>query len=232
VAVPATQLLPVPNGIDLITAAALPEAFCTTWSAMVMTARLRRGDVLLVHGGAGGIGTAAVQLGAALGARVAVTVGSDAKLARCAQLGASILVNYRTDDFVNAVRSATNGHGADVVLDIVGAKYVTRNLDVLATDGRVIVIGLQGGRKAELDLTAILAKRAWLTGSLLRSRSWHEKAMIVAEVRDHVWPLLESGVVTPVVDRQVPMYEAAHAHRILESGEHVGKILLVVPGRS
>lgn len=225
-AVPAGQLLPVPPGMDLVTAAALPEVVCTVWSNVVMTAGLSSGDVLLVHGGASGVGTAAIQVGVALGARVAVTAGSEAKLSRCADLGASILVNYRQADFVDAVRSATDGRGADVVLDIIGAKYLARNVDVLAPDGRVVVIGLQGGRKAELNLAAMMAKRARITGALLRSRPAAEKAAIVAEVREHVWPLLESGAMVPVVDRVVPMRDAALAHRVVEAGEHVGKVLL------
>lgn len=226
VAVPAGQLLPVPDGIDLVTAAALPEVHCTVWSNVVMTAGLRRGEVLLVHGGASGVGTAAIQVGAVLGAEVAVTAGSDAKLSRCAELGASILVNYRDADFVDAVRSATSGHGADVVLDIIGAKYLARNLDVLALDGRLVVIGLQGGRAGELNLAAMMAKRAVVTGALLRPRPTAEQAAIVAEVRRHVWPLIESGAVVPVVDRVLPMRDAAEAHRVVEAGEHVGKVLI------
>lgn len=226
VAVPAGQLLPVPSGVDLVTAAALPEVVCTVWSNLVMAAGLGRDDVLLVHGGASGIGTAAIQIGVARGARVAVTAGSADKLARCAELGASVLVNYREDDFVDAVRAATGGRGADIVLDIVGAKYLARNLDVLAPDGRLVVIGLQGGRTAELDLSAMMAKRLHVTGSLLRSRSPGGKAGIVAEVCEHVWPLVESGAVKPVIDRVLPMPEAAAAHRAIEAGEHVGKVVL------
>lgn len=228
VAVPAGQLLPVPAGVDLVTAGSLPEVFCTVWSNVFMTAKLRDGEVLLVHGGASGVGTAAVQLGVAFGARVAVTAGSDAKLARCAELGATILVNYRAANFVDVVRSETDGHGADVVLDIIGAKYLAGNVDVLARDGRLVVIGLQGGRSAELNLAAVMAKRVVVTGSTLRSRPVAEKAAIVADVREHVWPLIESGAVGPVTDRVLPMTEAAEAHRVLESGENVGKVLLTV----
>ncbi|SEF14218.1 NAD(P)H-quinone oxidoreductase [Jiangella alba] len=226
VAVPAGQLLQVPRGVDLVTAAALPEVMCTVWSNLVMTAGLRAGEVLLVHGGASGIGTAAIQVGRALGARVAVTAGSAAKLERCAELGASILVNYRTDDFVEVVRSATDGHGADVVLDIMGGSYLSRNVDALAIDGRITIIGTMGGRSAELDLAAVMAKRARVTGSLLRRRTVAGKAAVVAEVCEHVWPLIESGAVRPVVDRVVPMPEAAEAHRVVADGEHVGKVLL------
>ncbi|TDE07899.1 NAD(P)H-quinone oxidoreductase [Jiangella asiatica] len=226
VAVPAGQVLSVPTRVELATAAALPEVFCTVWSNLVMTVGLSRDEVVLVHGGASGIGTAAIQIAAARGARVAVTAGSPEKLARCAELGASILIDYREDDFVDAVRAATGGRGADVVLDIVGAKYLARNLDVLARDGRLAVIGLQGGRTAELDLSAMMDKRVHITGSRLRPRSPANKAAIVAEVCEHVWPLLESGAVKPVIDRVLPMTEAAAAHRVVEAGEHVGKVLL------
>ena len=226
VAVPAGQLLQVPAGVDLVTAAALPEVFCTVWSNVVMTAGLGKGDVLLVHGGASGIGTAAVQIGRALGARVAVTAGSAAKLERCAELGADILVNYRDDDFVEVVREATGGHGADVVLDIMGGSYLARNLDVLAMDGRITIIGTLGGRDAQVNLGSVMLKRARVTGSLLRRRTPAGKAAVVAEVCEHVWPLIESGAVRPVVDRVLPMTRAAEAHRVLEAGEHVGKVLL------
>jgi NADPH:quinone reductase-like Zn-dependent oxidoreductase len=181
-----------------------------------------------VHGGGGGIGTAAIQLGRAVGATVAVTAGSVTKLARCEELGASVLVNYREEDFVAVVRDATEGRGADVVLDLIGAKYLARNIDVLAPGGRLVVIGLQGGRRAELDLGALMAKRAALIAATLRSRTSEEKATIVAAVREHVWPLIESGDVKPVIDRVLPMSEAAEAHRVVEAGEHVGKVLLAV----
>lgn len=228
VAVPAGQLLPIPRGVDLVTAAALPEVMCTVWSNVFMTAGLRPGEVLLVHGGAGGVGTAAIQLGRAVGATVAATAGSAEKLARCGALGATILVNYRSDDFVDVVRSATDGHGADVVLDVVGARYLERNLSVLAPAGRLVVIGMQGGRTAELDLSVLMAKRAAVIATTLRSRPPAEKATIVAAVREHVWPLVESGDVRPVVDRVLPMTAAAEAHRVVEAGEHVGKVLLRV----
>jgi putative PIG3 family NAD(P)H quinone oxidoreductase len=224
----ADRLLPVPAGVDLVTAAGLPEAMCTVWSNVFMTAGLRPGETLLVHGGGSGIGTAAIQLGIAVGAAVAVTAGSEAKLARCAELGASVLVNYREEDFVAVVRDATEGRGADVVLDVIGAKYLARNIDVLAPGGRLVVIGLQGGRRAELDLSALMAKRAALSAATLRSRSDEETATIVAAVREYVWPLIESGAVKPVIDRVLPMSEAAEAHRVVEAGEHVGKVLLAV----
>jgi putative PIG3 family NAD(P)H quinone oxidoreductase len=227
-AAPAGHLLPVPAGVDLVTAAGLPEAMCTVWSNVFMTAGLRPGETLLVHGGGSGIGTAAIQLGSAVGATVAVTAGSETKLTRCDELGASVLVNYREEDFVAVVRDATEGRGADVVLDVIGAKYLARNIDVLAPGGRLVVIGLQGGRRAELDLSALMVKHAALIAALLRSRTDEEKATIVAAVREYVWPLIESGAVKPVIDRVLPMSEAAEAHRVVEAGEHVGKVLLAV----
>jgi putative PIG3 family NAD(P)H quinone oxidoreductase len=228
VAVPVGQLLPIPRGLDLVTTAALPEVTCTVWSNVFMTAGLRPGEVLLVHGGAGGVGSTAIQLGRAVGATVAATAGSAEKLARCGALGATILVNYRDEDFVTAVHEATDGRGADVILDIVGARYLDRNLSALAPAGRLLVIGLLGGRKAELDLSVLMAKRAAVIATTLRARPAAEKATIVAAVREHVWPLVESGDVRPVVDRVLPMAAAAEAHRFVESGEHVGKVLLRV----
>ncbi|WP_282696407.1 NAD(P)H-quinone oxidoreductase [Streptomyces sp. CC208A] len=229
VAVPAGQLLPVPKGVDLATAAALPEVACTVWSNIFMSALLRPGETLLVHGGGSGIGTMAIQLGKAVGARVAVTAGSPEKLARCAELGADVLIDYRAQDFVGELREATDGAGADVILDIMGAKYLDRNVQALAVNGRLVVIGLQGGVKGELNLGALLAKRAAVMATTLRARPLQEKAAIVAAVREHVWPLVEAGTVRPVVDRTLPMPEAAKAHRVLESGAHVGKVLLLAP---
>ncbi|MEU2654291.1 NAD(P)H-quinone oxidoreductase [Streptomyces sp. NPDC007325] len=229
VAVPAGQLLPVPKGVDLAMAAALPEVACTVWSNVFMIAHLRPGETLLVHGGASGIGTMAIQLGKAVGAKVVVTAGSPEKLARCAELGADVLIDYRTQDFVEELRKATDGAGADVILDIMGAKYLDRNVQALAVSGRLVVIGLQGGVKGELNLGALLAKRAAVMATTLRARPLQEKAAIVAAVREHVWPLVEGGTVRPVVDRTLPMPEAAEAHRVLESGAHVGKVLLLTP---
>jgi putative PIG3 family NAD(P)H quinone oxidoreductase len=229
VAVRADRLLPVPAGLTPVEAAALPEAACTVWSNLAMTAVLRRGEVLLVHGGAGGIGTFAVQLAAALGARVAVTAGSAEKLRVCAELGAEILVNHREQDFVAVVRKATGGHGADVVLDNMGAAYLARNVDVLAPGGRLVVIGLQGGRRAELDLAALMGRRGAVVGTTLRARPPAEKAAIVASVREHVWPLVESGAVRPVVHAVLPLAEAARAHRLMAESSHVGKLLLTAP---
>ncbi|MFD9304641.1 NAD(P)H-quinone oxidoreductase [Streptomyces sp. NPDC060048] len=228
VAVPAGQLLPVPSGVDLVTAAALPEVVTTVWSNVFMVAGLRPGETLLVHGGSSGIGTMAIQLAKAVGARVAVTAGGKEKLARCAELGADILIDYREQDFVEEVRAATGGAGADVILDIMGAKYLTRNVEALAVNGRLAVIGLQGGVKAELNLATLLGKRAAITATTLRARPLEEKAAIVAAVREHVWPLVEAGRIHPVVHARFPMREAAEAHRVLESSAHVGKLLLTV----
>ncbi|MGW0396161.1 NAD(P)H-quinone oxidoreductase [Streptomyces sp. NPDC003042] len=228
VAVPAGQLLPVPRGVDLVTAAALPEVVATVWSNVFMVAGLRPAETLLVHGGSSGIGTMAIQLGKAVGARVAVTAGGEEKLARCAELGADVLIDYREQDFVEELKAATGGAGADVILDIIGAKYLTRNLAALAVNGRLAVIGLQGGVKAELDLGTLLAKRAAITATSLRSRPLEEKAAIIAAVREHVWPLIAAGRVRPVVHATFPMAQAAEAHRVMESSTHVGKLLLTV----
>ncbi|AZS72923.1 NADPH:quinone oxidoreductase [Streptomyces lydicus] len=228
VAVPAGQVLPVPAGVDLVTAAALPEVTCTVWSNVFMIAHLRPGETLLVHGGASGIGTMAIQLAKAVGARVAVTAGGPEKLARCAELGADILIDYREQDFVQELRKATDGTGADVILDIIGAKYLQRNIKALAVSGRLAVIGLQGGVKAELNLAALMAKRAAITGAGLRARPLNEKAAIVAAVREHVWPLIANGQVRPIVDRALPMADAAEAHRVVDASAHVGKVVLTV----
>ena len=225
---PAGQLLPAPTGVDLVSAAALPEVACTVWSNVFMLAGLRAGERLLVHGGGSGIGTMAIQLGRAAGAFVLVTAGSAAKLERCAELGAHIGINYRESDFVEAVRAATDGHGADVILDLMGASYLGRNVDALAVNGRLVVIGLQGGAKAELDLGKLLGKRAAILATTLRARPGAEKDAIVAAVREHVWPLIEAGTVRPVVDRVLPIADAADAHRLIESGGAFGKVLLAI----
>ncbi|WP_058047406.1 NAD(P)H-quinone oxidoreductase [Streptomyces roseifaciens] len=228
VCVPAGQLLPVPDGMDLVTAACLPEVTATVWSNVFMVAHLRPGETFLVHGGGSGIGTMAVQLAKAVGARVAVTAGSGDKLEACRELGADILIDYREQDFVEELHKVTGGVGADVILDIVGAKYLERNVDALAVNGRLVIIGLQGGRTAELDLAALLTKRAAVMGTSLRGRPLAEKTAIIAAVREHVWPLIAGGRVRPVVDRTMPMSEAAEAHRVMEQSAHVGKILLTV----
>ncbi|MFE9256426.1 NAD(P)H-quinone oxidoreductase [Streptomyces sp. NPDC006879] len=239
VAVPAGQVLPVPDGVSVVEAAALPEATATVWSNLFMgsggtftgsnlfmVAHVRPGETVLIHGGASGIGTTAIQLAKAIGARVAVTAGSPRKLARCAELGADILIDYRAEDFVSALHKATDGAGADVILDIIGAKYLERNVKALAVNGRLAVIGLQGGVKGELDLGALLTKRAAITATSLRARPLAEKAAITAAVREHVWPLTEAGRIRPVIDRTFPMSEAAAAHTALEAGDHIGKLLL------
>ncbi|MFF3174095.1 NAD(P)H-quinone oxidoreductase [Streptomyces sp. NPDC057900] len=229
VAVPVGQLLPVPAGLDLVLAAALPEVTATVWSNVFMVAHLRPAETLLVHGGSSGIGTMAIQLAKAVGARVAVTAGGPEKLERCAELGADVLIDYREQDFVEEINRATDGAGADVILDIIGAKYLDRNVQALAVNGRLAIIGLQGGAKGELNLGALLSKRAAVTATSLRGRPLAEKAAIVAAVREHVWPLLTDGVVRPVVDRTLPMRDAAEAHRVMESSTHIGKVLLRSP---
>ncbi|MFF2327509.1 MULTISPECIES: NAD(P)H-quinone oxidoreductase [unclassified Streptomyces] len=231
VAVPSGQLLPVPDGVEPVLAAALPEVTATVWSNVFMVAHLRPGETLLVHGGSSGIGTMAIQLAKAVGARVAVTAGGPEKLERCAELGADILIDYREQDFVEELHRATGGAGADVILDIMGAKYLDRNVKALAVNGRLAVIGLQGGAKGELNLGDLLNKRAAVTATSLRGRPLTEKAAIVAAVREHVWPLIADGVVRPIVDRTLPMPEAAEAHRVLESSGHIGKVLLQTPAR-
>ncbi|MFF9814499.1 NAD(P)H-quinone oxidoreductase [Streptomyces sp. NPDC014006] len=229
VAVPAGQLLPVPQGVDLRQAAALPEVVCTVWSNVFMVAHLRPGETLLVHGGSSGIGTMAIQLAKAAGAKVAVTAGTKEKLEYCAGLGADILINYREQDFVEEVREATDGAGVDVILDNMGAKYLDRNVRALAVNGRLAIIGMQGGVKAELNIGALLSKRGAISATSLRARPLDEKAAIVAAVREHVWPLVDAGHVRPVVDRELPMSDAAAAHRVVEDSGHIGKVLLIAP---
>jgi putative PIG3 family NAD(P)H quinone oxidoreductase len=226
VVVPAGQLLPVPQGIGLVEAAALPEAACTVYSTVFLGARLTAGETLLVHGGSSGIGTMAIQLARHFGATVAVTAGSAQKLAACKALGADICINYREQDFVAALRDATSGHGADVILDIMGAVYLARNMAALAPGGRIANIGLQGGRKAELDMGMLMTKRATIMSATLRARPADQKARIVSAVREQVWPLISSGVVRPVVHATLELADAASAHRIMASSAHTGKILL------
>ncbi len=233
VAVPAVQVLPVPDGVDLIDAAGLPEVACTVWSTLVMAGGARRGETLLVHGGTGGIGTFAIQLGVALGLRVIVTAGSAAGRQRCLDLGAERAIDYHEEDFVEVVRKLTDGHGVDVILDVVGGKYLQRNLSALATLGRLTIIGMQGGTRAELDLGALLTTRATILGTTLRSRpvTGHgSKADIVAEVEREVWPLVAAGAIRPVIGARLPIVEAAAAHAALDSGSAPGgKVLLTVP---
>lgn len=223
VAVPVGQLLPIPAGVGLVDAAALPEVACTVWSNLVMVGGLKSGETVLVHGGGSGIGTFAVQFARALDARVAVTAGSAEKLEQCRKLGAAVTVNYRTEDFAEQMRAEG---GADLVLDIMGGPYLDANLRSLRTGGRLAIIGLMGGRQSEIDLGRMLTKRLSVHATTLRARPLDEKAAIVAGVLEQVWPLVEQRAVLPVIDRAVPIREAAEAHRVMESSAHTGKILL------
>ncbi len=227
VAVPQGQLLPVPEGVSLIDVAGLPEAACTVHATVISQAHLAAGETLLVHGGAGGIGTMAIQLAKTLGAQVACTAGTAAKLAFCRELGADLAISYVDEDFVAAIGSFTGGHGADVILDIMGAPYLARNLAALATGGRLVVLSTRGGTTAEADLGLMMHKRLSILASTLRARPPAEKAAIVGDVAEQVWPLVATGQVRPVIERALPLAEAAQAHRLLDAGTHIGKILLV-----
>ncbi|MCR6492987.1 NAD(P)H-quinone oxidoreductase [Cellulomonas sp. P24] len=227
VTVPAAQVLRVPDGIDLLDAAALPEAVCTAWSNLVDVGGLTAGSTVLVHGGSGGVGVVAVQLAAALGARVLTTAGGAARAERCLELGAEVAIDHRRDDVLHRVLEATGGAGVDIVLDVLGAGGLETNLRALATGGRLVVIGLQQGRRAEIDLGLLLARRAAVIGTTLRARPPHEKAAIVDSVRQTVWPMLLDGRLRPVVHARLPLAEAAAGHELLASGEVFGKVLLV-----
>ncbi len=231
VAVPAGQVMPIPDGVDLIDAAGLPEVACTVWSNLVMTAHLSEGQLLLVHGGASGIGSHAIQVARALGARVAVTAGSAEKLKFCRELGAALTINYRDEDFVARLREETDG--ADVILDIMGAAYLDRNIDALATDGQLVIIGMQGGVKGELNLGKLLSKRAHIIGTTLRARPVsgpNSKSEIVQAVTASVWPMIADGRVRPIIGARMPVQQAGDAHRQLVSGKVTGKIVLTLPG--
>ncbi|MDA4108274.1 NAD(P)H-quinone oxidoreductase [Mycolicibacterium holsaticum] len=233
VAVPAGQVMPVPAGVSLHHAAGLPEVACTVWSNLVMTAGLRSGQVVLVHGGGSGIGTHAVQVGRALGCRVAVTAGSRNKLDLCSELGADITINYRDEDFVERIRAESDG--ADVILDLMGAAYLDRNIDALGPDGRLVIIGMQGGAKAELNIGKLLGKRGGVFATALRARPVSgrgSKSDVVAEVIANVWPMVESGQVRPIIGAEFPIQEAGAAHELLASGDVAGKILLRVDDSS
>ncbi|OBH21616.1 MULTISPECIES: NAD(P)H-quinone oxidoreductase [Mycolicibacter] len=228
VAVPAPQVLPIPGGVDLVDAAGLPEVACTVWSNLVQTAGLTEGQQLLVHGGASGVGSHAIQVARQLGAWVAVTAGSEAKLAFCRELGADVTINYHDEDFVARIREAG---GADVILDIMGAAYLDRNIDALADDGRLIVIGMQGGVKAEVNLGKLIGKRAGVIGTALRGRPVegpHGKGAVVAAVTGKVWPMLADGRIKPVIGARVPIEQVGEAHRLLSSGEVTGKVVLTL----
>jgi NADPH:quinone reductase len=228
---PAVQCLPIPGGMDLVSAAAVPETFFTVWTNLFGRGRLKRGERVLVHGGTSGIGTTAIQLARAAGATVFATAGSDAKCAACLSLGADVAINYRSRDFVEAVRTETEGAGVDVILDIIGGEYVGRNLKCLAAEGRLVQIGLIGGARAETDFGLVLARRLTITGSTLRARSVDEKGALARELEDHVWPWLADRTVRPVIDRTFPLASAAAAHHRMESGDHIGKIVLEIEER-
>lgn len=229
VAVPAGQVMPVPAEVDLITAAGIPEVACTVWSNVTDLCRLAPGEWLLVHGGSSGIGTWAIQYAKAIGAKVATTAGTSDKVRRCIELGADIAVNYKEQDFADVIPGATDGHGVDVVLDTIGAKYLPGNLACLAQRGRGVTIGLMGGRVGELDLGMLLFKQGTWRASSLRSRPTEEKARICAGVAKDMWPLVESGAIIPVVDRVLPMAQASEAHKVMAASDHIGKILLQSP---
>ena len=228
VVVPAGQLMPVPDGVSLVDAAALPEVACTVWSNVFMIAGLQPGEWFLVHGGAGGIGSFAIQLAAALGARVMTTGGSAEKLAWCEELGAEVTIDYREQDFVAEVQGATDGHGADVILDNMGAKYLGRNVEALAPEGRLVIIGLQGGTTGELDIGALMRKRGAVISTALRSRPAEGKASICASVVENVWPLVADGTVRPAIGARFALEDAGRAHALMESGDGRGKVLLTI----
>jgi putative PIG3 family NAD(P)H quinone oxidoreductase len=231
VAVPAGQVLPHPVGLDLVDSAGVPEVACTVWSNLVMTAHLHEGQLLLMHGGASGVGSHAIQVARAVGARVAVTAGSTGKLDACRELGAEILINYRDEDFVARVHEATGGRGADVIFDIMGASYLYRNIDALATEGRLVIIGMQGGVKGELNIGKLMGKRAHVIGTTLRARPTNgpnSKSEVVAAVTESVWPMIADGRVRPIIGARLPIQDAGEAHRMLSSGEVTGKIVLTV----
>ncbi len=223
---PIAQCLPVPAGLSDIEAASLPETFFTVWSNVFDRGRLQPGETLLVQGGSSGIGVTAIQLGKAFGAKVIVTAGSDEKVAACVALGADVGINYRTQDFVAEVKAATDGRGADVVLDMVAGDYVARELQCLADDGRLIIIAVQGGVRCEINAGEVLRRRLLITGSTLRPRPVEFKAAIAAALRANVWPLIESGRIKPVLNKVFPAAQAAQAHALMESSQHVGKIML------
>ncbi|MEE8532130.1 MAG: NAD(P)H-quinone oxidoreductase [Alphaproteobacteria bacterium] len=223
---PAAQCLPVPAGFDMVKAAALPETFFTVWTNVFQRARLAGGERFLVHGGSSGIGTTAIQIAVARGSRVFATAGSAEKCAACERLGAERAINYRDEDFVAVVKELTQGEGVDVILDMVGGDYIARDIAALRPEGRLVLIAFLGGSKAELDFLPLMLKRITVTGSTLRPRSIEEKGAIAAELRAEVWPLLDAGTIAPVIDSTYPLADAAEAHRRMDSGAHIGKIVL------
>ena len=220
--------LPVPQGISMVEAAAIPETFFTVWTNLFDRGRCKPGETVLIHGGTSGIGTTAIQLAAAWGARVFATAGSDDKARACERLGAVRGINYRTEDFVEVIRAQTGGKGVDVILDMVAGSYVPRNLDIAALEGRIVVISLLGGSRAEINMGLILTKRLTLTGSTLRARTVAQKAEVADAVHKHIWPLLSAGRVRPVIHATFPLAEAAEAHRLMETSNHIGKIVLTI----
>ena len=225
---PDVQCLPMPSTVDLLSAGGMPETFFTVWTNVFERGRLGEGETFLVHGGASGIGTTAIQMASAFGARVFATAGTDEKCGACERLGAERAINYRTEDFVGVVLSLTGGRGIDVILDMVGATYFARNVDLLALEGRLLQIAVLHGAKAEINLVRMLRQRLTITGSTLRSRSVDEKGAIATAVEKAVWPLVEAGKIRPIVYATFPLRQAAEAHRLMESGSHIGKILLTV----
>jgi putative PIG3 family NAD(P)H quinone oxidoreductase len=223
---PDGQCLPIPRGCSPIDAAAIPETFFTVWTNVFQRGALAAGQWLLLHGGTSGIGTTAIQLAVARGAQVAATAGSDEKCDACRRLGASHAWNYRSEDWVARIREVTGGRGADVVLDMVGGDYTPRNLDALATEGRLVQIAFLKSPKVTLDLSQVMRRRLWVTGSTLRPRSVEEKSALARELEAHVWPLIEGGQVRPIIDTVLPLAQAAEAHRRMEAGLHIGKIVL------
>jgi NADPH2:quinone reductase len=226
-AVPAVQCLPVPHGVSLVDAGGLPETFCTVWTNVFERMRLQAGEVFLVQGGSSGIGVTAIQLGKAFGAKVLATAGSEEKCRACREFGADVAINYRTQDFVQIGKEFTHGRGVDAVLDMVGGDYIPRQLDLLAQEGRLCFVALMGGSRVETDFGVIQRKHLTVTGSTLRSRSVAEKAAIIAALKEKVWPLWAAGKLRPFTYRQFPLAHAADAHRLMESSQHIGKILLV-----
>ena len=225
---PDVQCLPAPKGLDLMSAGGIPETFFTVWMNVFDRGHLREGESFLVHGGASGIGTTAIQMARAFGARVFATAGSDEKCYACEKLGAERAINYRTEDFVAAVMALTGGRGVDVILDMVGAPYFTRNVDLLALEGRLLQIAVMHGAKSEINLMRLLRQRLTITGSVLRARAVEEKGAISSQIERQVWPLVEAGKIRPIIYATFPLRQAAEAHRLMESGSHIGKIVLTV----